>query len=159
MHGSCRQEVSNLPYLVSCYYSIYRYELIVDDDNDITTTFEAAIEDIDTDRRIEVYTSNDPVAVLSEFKPELCDLLLVDINMPHMNGYYFFIMLSTEIALLFLHLLRQYRNLLVQQIVWSTEGSSTAPLGVSLVFQAVPLSPSTFANILRIPSSQQVFTR
>jgi two-component SAPR family response regulator len=34
-----------------------------------------------------VYTSNDPVASLSEFKPNFYDLLLVDINMPHMNGF------------------------------------------------------------------------
>ncbi|MGB6529701.1 MAG: response regulator [Candidatus Nitrosopolaris sp.] len=36
---------------------------------------------------IEVYTSNNPVAALSEFRPNLYDLLLVDINMPHMNGF------------------------------------------------------------------------
>jgi DNA-binding response OmpR family regulator len=35
-------------------------------------------------KRIEVHTSNDPVA---EFKPDYYDLLLVDINMPHMNGF------------------------------------------------------------------------
>ena len=63
--------------------------LIVDDDNDIITTFKAAIEDSNNDpnRRIEVYTSNDPVVVLSDFKPNFYDLLLVDINMPRMNGF------------------------------------------------------------------------
>jgi len=65
--------------------------LIVDDDADITTTFKAAIEDSnngnDVNKRIEVYTSNDPVVALSEFKPNFYDLLLVDINMPHMNGF------------------------------------------------------------------------
>src|SRR5215467_3615982 len=65
--------------------------LIVDDDNDITTTFKAAIEDSndgnDANKRIEVYTANDPVVALSEFKPNYYDLLLVDINMPHMNGF------------------------------------------------------------------------
>ena len=34
-----------------------------------------------------MYTSNDPVVALSEFKPNFYDLLLVDINMPHMNGF------------------------------------------------------------------------
>jgi CheY-like chemotaxis protein len=67
--------------------------LIVDDDNDITTTFKAAIEDSnngnDANKRIEVYTANDPVVALSEFKPNFYDLLLVDINMPHMNGFQF----------------------------------------------------------------------
>ena len=32
-------------------------------------------------------TSNNPVIALSEFKPNFHDLLLVDINMPHMNGF------------------------------------------------------------------------
>jgi CheY-like chemotaxis protein len=65
--------------------------LIVDDDADITITFKAVIEDsnksADVNKRIEVYTSNDPVLALSEFKPSFYDLLLVDINMPHMNGF------------------------------------------------------------------------
>jgi CheY-like chemotaxis protein len=65
--------------------------LIVDDESDVTITFRAVIEDsnndIDVNKRIEVYTSNNPVAALSEFKPNFYDLLLVDINMPHMNGF------------------------------------------------------------------------
>jgi CheY-like chemotaxis protein len=63
--------------------------LIVDNDKDITTTFKAAIVDSNNgnDKRIEVYTANDPVVALSEFKPNFYDLLLVDINMPHMNGF------------------------------------------------------------------------
>jgi CheY-like chemotaxis protein len=65
--------------------------LIVDDDADLTLTFKAVIEDSnndnDTKTRIEVYTSNNPVVALSEFKPNFYDLLLVDINMPHMNGF------------------------------------------------------------------------
>src|SRR5215831_8983659 len=63
--------------------------LIVDDNTDITTTFKAAIEDSNGigAKRIEVYTTNDPVVALSEFKPNFYDLLLVDINMPHMNGF------------------------------------------------------------------------
>jgi CheY-like chemotaxis protein len=65
--------------------------LIVDDDKDITTTFKEAIEGSNNgnnpNTRIEVYTSNNPVVALSEFKPNFYDLLLVDINMPHMNGF------------------------------------------------------------------------
>ena len=65
--------------------------LIVDDESDVTITFRAIIEDsnndIDVNKRIEVYTSNNPVAALSEFKPNFYDLLLLDINMPHMNGF------------------------------------------------------------------------
>ena len=38
-------------------------------------------------RRIEVYTSNNPITALSEFKPDFYDLLLADINMPYINGF------------------------------------------------------------------------
>jgi CheY-like chemotaxis protein len=65
--------------------------LIVDDDVDISTTFKLGIEDgnsnTDTNKRIEVYVSNNPVIALSEFKPNFYDLLLTDIKMPHMNGF------------------------------------------------------------------------
>jgi two-component SAPR family response regulator len=65
--------------------------LIVDDDKDITLTFKAGIEDSnnhnDAKRRIEVHTHNNPVTALSEFKPNFYELLLVDIRMPHMNGF------------------------------------------------------------------------
>jgi CheY-like chemotaxis protein len=67
--------------------------LIVDDDADVTITFKAVIEDSNesnathSNKRIEVYTSNDPLVALSEFKPYFYDLLLVDINMPNMNGF------------------------------------------------------------------------
>src|SRR5215469_6323169 len=46
--------------------------LIVDDNKDITTTFKASIEDSnngnDVNKRLEVQTSNNPVAAFSEFK-------------------------------------------------------------------------------------------
>ena len=65
--------------------------LIIDDDDDTIVTFKAGIEDTnnntDANKRIEVHTSNNPVMALSEFKPNFYDLLLVDINMPHMDGF------------------------------------------------------------------------
>jgi CheY-like chemotaxis protein len=64
--------------------------LIVDDDDDIITTLKVGIEESNTNnanKKIEVYTSSNPVVALSEFKPNFYDLLLVDINMPHMNGF------------------------------------------------------------------------
>jgi len=65
--------------------------LIVDDNEDVTTTFKTAIEESnnssDVNKRIEVRTSNNPVLALSEFKSNFYDLLLLDINMPHMNGF------------------------------------------------------------------------
>jgi DNA-binding response OmpR family regulator len=38
------------------------------------------------DEGFEVYTFNDPLVGLSQFRPNFYDLLLVDINMPKMNG-------------------------------------------------------------------------
>jgi len=66
--------------------------LIIDDDPDVTTTFKVGIDDANNsdkagEIRIEVYTSNDPEAALSEFKPNIYDLLLIDINLPKMNGF------------------------------------------------------------------------
>ena len=64
--------------------------LIVDDNVDITASFKVAIEDNNNTtltKKIDVHTSNNPVIALSEFKPNFYDLLLVDINMSHMNGF------------------------------------------------------------------------
>ena len=38
-------------------------------------------------RKFEVYTYNDPVLVLKEFKPHFYDLMLADVYMPNMNGF------------------------------------------------------------------------
>jgi two-component SAPR family response regulator len=63
--------------------------LIVDDESDITTTLKLAIENANetSARRIVVNTYNDPRLVLLDFEPNLCDLLLVDINMPYIDGF------------------------------------------------------------------------
>ena len=66
--------------------------LIVDDDPDITLTFKAAFEEanrIENKISFQVNTYNDPFVALSEFKPDYYDLLLIDINMPTMNGFEF----------------------------------------------------------------------
>src|SRR5919199_5778055 len=57
--------------------------LIVDDDPDITLLFSIGLED----GGFEVHTYNDPQDALANFKPGIYDLLLVDINMPKMNGF------------------------------------------------------------------------
>jgi DNA-binding response OmpR family regulator len=57
--------------------------LIIDDDPDITLSFSIGLED----GGFEVYTYNDPLDALLNFKPSFYDLLLVDINMPKMNGF------------------------------------------------------------------------
>jgi CheY-like chemotaxis protein len=63
--------------------------LVVDDDPDFTLTFKAGLEGYHYGgkKRFEVYTYNDPLLVLKEFKPHFYDLLLTDIYMPDMNGF------------------------------------------------------------------------
>lgn len=66
--------------------------LIVDDDFDITLTFRSALE-IDSNNNsgmiFEVHTYNDSLLALSEFRQNFYDLMLLDINMPKMNGFEF----------------------------------------------------------------------
>jgi CheY-like chemotaxis protein len=79
------------PVVIKNEQRFWKRILIVDDEADVTLTFKAGIEDsnnkTDANKRIEVYTSSNPVVALSEFKPNFYDLLLSDINMPHMNGF------------------------------------------------------------------------
>lgn len=69
--------------------------LIVDDDRDTTLTFKKAFEAENENRNSKisftVSTYNDPLIALSEFKPDFYHLLLIDINMPKMNGFEFFV--------------------------------------------------------------------
>jgi DNA-binding response OmpR family regulator len=57
--------------------------LVVDDDSDITTFFKLAL--VDAGFNVDVY--NDPLQVISNFKPNYYDLLLIDIRMPRLNGF------------------------------------------------------------------------
>ena len=79
------------PVVIKDKQRFWKRILIIDDEADVSITFKAGIEESnnnnDANKRIEVYTSNNPGAALSEFKPNFYDLLLVDINMPHMNGF------------------------------------------------------------------------
>jgi DNA-binding response OmpR family regulator len=67
--------------------------LIVDDDPDITYTFKKSFEEANriggNKNSFHINAYNDPLMALSEFKPEFYDLMLVDINMPKMNGFDF----------------------------------------------------------------------
>jgi DNA-binding response OmpR family regulator len=56
--------------------------LIVDDDPDMTSIFSLGLQD----EGFEVYAYNDSLDALSQFRPNFYDLLLIDINMPKMNG-------------------------------------------------------------------------
>ena len=68
--------------------------LVIDDDSDSALTIKACLESYKRGDNvgfefqvIEVTTYIDPIKALAEFKPYYYDLLLVDINMPAVNGY------------------------------------------------------------------------
>ncbi len=67
--------------------------LVVDDDKDIIFTFKKGLEAENeySSGKIffQVYAYDDPLLALSEFKPNFYDLLLVDVNMPKVNGFEF----------------------------------------------------------------------
>ena len=88
---SCTEDPAYHPAVIKDNQRFRKRILIVEDDVDVNVTFKAAIEnsnnDNDANKRIEVYTSNNPITALSEFKPDFYDLLLVEINMPYINGF------------------------------------------------------------------------
>jgi DNA-binding response OmpR family regulator len=59
--------------------------LIVDDNPDITFTLRIGLEN--DDASMQVYSYNNPVNALLDFRPDFYDLLLIDVNMPLMNGF------------------------------------------------------------------------
>ena len=68
--------MSRLPYA--------RKILIVDDEVDITTAFKLGLEEA-VELQVDVY--NDPLLALSNYKPGIYDLLLLDIKMPKIDGF------------------------------------------------------------------------
>jgi CheY-like chemotaxis protein len=68
-----------------------KHILIIDDDPDITLTFKKGLEAENNNENnkifFKVYTYNNPLEALSKFKPNFYDLILIDINMPKMNGF------------------------------------------------------------------------
>jgi two-component system, OmpR family, response regulator ChvI len=57
--------------------------LIVDDEPDITSSFDMILQM----NGFDVDTYNDPLSALSNFKPNLYGLALLDIRMPGINGF------------------------------------------------------------------------
>jgi two-component system, OmpR family, response regulator ChvI len=58
--------------------------LIVDDESDTTSSLSLSLEDSGL---FEVDLFNDALVALSNFRPNIYDLLLLDVNMPKMSGY------------------------------------------------------------------------
>jgi DNA-binding response OmpR family regulator len=90
-HEEGRQQLQEIKEKLS---SFTKRILIVDDDQDITFTFKKAFEEANQigggnkiSFHVDVY--NDPLVAFSEFKPDFYDLMLIDINMPGMNGFDF----------------------------------------------------------------------
>jgi len=63
----------------------YKRILIVDDDSDIAFTLRIGLEN--NDAGMQVYSYDNPVNALIDFKPNFYDLLLIDVNMPLMDGF------------------------------------------------------------------------
>jgi DNA-binding response OmpR family regulator len=59
--------------------------LIVDDNPDIAFTLRIGLEN--NDSSMQVYSYDNPVNALIDFKPNFYDLLLIDVNMPLMDGF------------------------------------------------------------------------
>jgi CheY-like chemotaxis protein len=57
--------------------------LLVDNEPDNTSVLSMGLED----EGFKVDAFNDPILALSNFKPNFYSLLILDINMPKMNGY------------------------------------------------------------------------
>jgi DNA-binding response OmpR family regulator len=65
--------------------SVHKRILVVDDNYDIAFTLRIGLED--SDPTMQVHSFANPVTALLEFKPDFYDLLLIDVNMPLMDGF------------------------------------------------------------------------
>jgi CheY-like chemotaxis protein len=75
------KSISSLAYLD---YQQHKRILVVDDNLDIGFTLRVGLE---SDPTIQVFGFDNPVTALVESKPNFYDLLLIDVNMPLMDGF------------------------------------------------------------------------
>jgi DNA-binding response OmpR family regulator len=75
--GKIKSLSSNMP--------VHKRILVVDDNSDIAFTLRIGLED--SDPTMQVHCFDNPVTALLEFKPDFYDLLLIDVNMPLMDGF------------------------------------------------------------------------
>lgn len=62
----------------------YKRILVIDDNSDIVFTLRIGLE---SDPTMQVYGYDNPVTALLEFEPNFYDLLLIDVNMPMIDGF------------------------------------------------------------------------
>jgi DNA-binding response OmpR family regulator len=65
--------------------SLHKRILVVDDNSDIALTLRLGLED--SDPTMQVHSFDNPLTALLEFKPDFYDLMLIDVNMPMMDGF------------------------------------------------------------------------
>ena len=73
---------SSLP--LSSEAQLHKRILVVDDNPDIVFTLRVGLE---SDPTIQVFSFDNLVTALVEFKPDFYDLLLIDVNMPLLDGF------------------------------------------------------------------------
>jgi DNA-binding response OmpR family regulator len=70
--------------LASSDFQRHKRILVIDDDPDIVFTLRVGLE---RDPTMQVFGFDNPVTALVEFKPNIYELLLIDINMPLLDGF------------------------------------------------------------------------
>lgn len=61
--------------------------MIIENNDDINITFKLVLSE--SDPRIRIYSFNNSLEALQEFKPNFYDLIIIDIMMPKINGFRF----------------------------------------------------------------------
>lgn len=76
--------IESIPSLSSSESQHHKRILLIDDNPDIVFTLRVGLE---SDPTMHVYSYDNPVTALVDFKPNFYDLLLIDVNMPLLDGF------------------------------------------------------------------------